>query len=110
MIMSKRTRTIFIVAIPVVIILSVALVIFVALPSSAKGIDLSAKLSELIGVVQVRITVKPDFNPSITDSCFKTAMQLQTANKAGAAGFVHQFHYPAGTNDSFSLDPAINGV
>ena len=74
----KRLRTQKLVPIIIVAVLVSGVVIFVTLPSNAKSIDLTAMLSELVGVVQVRNSTKDLYNQVNSGFLLKSKMQLQT--------------------------------
>lgn len=75
---SKRLSTRNIVIISIIAILVILVVIIVALPSVSKGNNLSAKLSEIIGVVEVKNAVQDPYNPVNNGFILKSTMQLQT--------------------------------
>jgi hypothetical protein len=80
--MSKRIRTLIIIFLTVVALLIIAGVIIVNLPSSTTANNLSAKLSELVGVVQARDNPQTDYNPVDDGFVLKTVMQLQTKEES----------------------------
>ena len=82
--MTKRLRILIIVLLSIgaVLLIGVAMVAF--LPSSVSGIDLSAKLSELVGVVEVRNSAQDKFNQVNDGYILKAVEQLQTKEESRA--------------------------
>jgi hypothetical protein len=73
------TRNIVMISIiAILVILVVIVVIVVALPSVSKGNHLSAKLSEIIGVVEVKNSAQDPYNPVNNGFILNSTMQLQT--------------------------------
>src|SRR4030066_375291 len=104
--LSKRLRISIIVLLSVLTVLSIAVAIIAFLPSSASGLDLSAKLSELVGVVEVRNGAQDKFNQVNEGFVLKAIMQLQTKEGSRArldlsTGSIVRL----GQNTIFSLDP-----
>jgi len=107
---NKHLRTVIIVLLSIgaVLLIGVALVAF--LPSSVSGIDLSAKLSELAGVVEVRNSAQDKFNQVNDGFILKAVQQLQTKEESRArldlsTGSIVRL----GQNTIFSLDPPVSG-
>jgi len=82
--LSKRLRISIIVLLSVLTVLSIAVAIIEFLPSSASGLDLSAELSELVGVVEVRNGAQDKFNQVNEGFVLKAIMQLQTKEESRA--------------------------
>ncbi|MDR3575245.1 MAG: FecR domain-containing protein [Anaerolineaceae bacterium] len=66
----------------VLVILLVCVAVFALLPSSSKANDLSAKLSEIAGVVQVKNSDQNQYNPVDDGFLLKTKMDLQTKEES----------------------------
>ncbi|OGO13101.1 MAG: hypothetical protein A2Y53_07695 [Chloroflexi bacterium RBG_16_47_49] len=103
---SKRLRISIIVLLSVLTVLTIAVAIIAFLPSSASGLDLSAKLSELVGVVEVRNGAQDKFSQVNEGFVLKAIMQLQTKEESRArldlsTGSIVRL----GQNTIFSLDP-----
>ena len=81
---NKRLRTVIIVLLSIGVILTVGVAIFAFLPSSGNSIDISAKLSELAGIVEVRNTAQDKFNQVNDGYILKAIQQLQTKEESRA--------------------------
>jgi len=82
--MTKRIRTLIIVLLSIGAVLFVGVAILAFIPSSASGIDLSARLSELVGVVEVRNSAQDKFNQVNEGFILKAIQQLQTEEESRA--------------------------
>ncbi|MFZ2097445.1 MAG: FecR family protein [Anaerolineales bacterium] len=103
-----------IVLLSLVAIAIIGVLIFVALPTRANIIDFSAKLSEILGVVEVRNSEQDQYNPVNNGFILKKVMQLQTKEESRvrldlSSGSIIRL----GQMTVFSLDPPnplSNGV
>lgn len=66
----------------IIAILVVGVVVIASLPSGAKAQDLSAHLSEMVGVVEVRNDTQAPYNPVNNGFLLKSVMQLQTKEES----------------------------
>ncbi len=86
MITSKPLRTRKVVLLSIIAILVIALaismVIIAALPSGSKSLNLSAALSEIVGVVEARNAAQDPYNQVNNGFVLKPAMQLQTKEES----------------------------
>src|SRR5271157_514043 len=79
---SKRLSTWKVAIISIAVILVIGIVIIVTLPAGAKNSDLSAKLSEIVGVVEAKTTIQDPYNPVTNGFVLKSQMQLQTKDSS----------------------------
>ena len=82
--MYKRIRIIIIVLLSIGAILTAGVAILAFLPSSGNSIDISAKLSELAGIVEVRNNAQDKFNQVNDGYILKAIQQLQTKEESRA--------------------------
>ena len=79
---SKRLSTWKVALISIFVILVIGIVIIVTLPAGAKNSDLSAKLSEIVGVVEAKTTTQDPYNSVTNGFVLKSQMQLQTKDSS----------------------------
>ncbi len=78
----KPARILIIVVVSVLVIAGIGIVILSAIPAGAKNIDLSAKLSEIAGVVEVRPGPQTQYNPVNNGYVLRLIQQLQTQEQS----------------------------
>jgi hypothetical protein len=108
--MTKRLRIIIIVLLSILAVLIIGVAIIAFMPTSESSLDLNAKLSELVGVVEVRSSVQDQFSQVNDGFILKAIMQLQTKEESRArldlsTGSIVRL----GQQTIFSLDPPTAG-
>jgi FecR protein len=109
--LTKRLITRIIVLLSVVAILVIGMVIIATLPSGAKSLDISAQLSEILGIVEARNSAQDNFNQVSDGFILKSLMQLQTKQESRvrldlSTGTIVRL----GPVTIFSLDPPASGT
>lgn len=80
--LSKRLSTRKVVLLSIIAILVIGLAIIATLPSVSRSQDLSALLSEMVGVVEVRNGGQDQYNQVNNGFLLKAIMQLQTKEES----------------------------
>jgi hypothetical protein len=80
--MSKRARNRIIIGTSIVVILVISFVVLATLPGGAKTLDLSATLSEITGVVEVRNSTQDNYSTVDDGYILKMIQQLQTQQQS----------------------------
>ncbi len=79
----KKNRIRKIILLPIIAILVIAVAIIVmTLPSSSKGLDISARLSEILGTVEVQNNSQGLYNPVSDGFLLNSTSQLQTKEQS----------------------------
>ncbi len=79
---SKRSRTALFIGVPILILVVIGLVLALSHPSSAQVTNLTARLSEILGLVQVRNNPQAQYNQVVNGFILKQVMQLQTKEQS----------------------------
>ena len=79
---SKRLSTWKVALLSILVILVIGVVIIATLPAGAQNSDLTAKLSEIVGVVEAKTTTQNPYYPVTNGFILKSQMQLQTKDSS----------------------------